>query len=321
MHALDLEINAEQAGGRLDKFLAEHQPEKSRALWQKLIKSGKVKVSGRVVAADYLLKTADHISAEKEGLAAKAENKKTVTEAPPIAILYENKDVLVVNKPAGVTVHAAASNSAPILTDFLAHHFPPIAKVGESEQKFGLVHRLDKDTSGVIVAAKNDRAFEFLKNEFKSRRVQKTYLALVFGAPNPPIGEIRTLLGRSKVNPTKQQVYLNPIAAPENAREAVTSYVTMESFGSDFALMQIQIYTGRMHQIRVHFKHLGHPVVGDKKYGFKNPKRHIPISRMFLHAASLGIELPDGQARLFTAPLPRELQVFLDKQRGKMRKL
>lgn len=307
-------IKNTQAGQRLDRFLAENWPEKSRAAWQKMIKNDQVRVNTRETAADYIIKNGDRISFTEAQVSDQESNKKASAVIPEVPIIYENEDIIVMNKPAGITVHAATSNRAPLLTNFLQAHFPPIAQVGENEQKFGLVHRLDKDTSGVIIAAKNQNAFAFLKNEFKTHRAQKKYLCLVHGVIHPAQGEIRTLIGRSKTNPTKQQAYLNPQTAPPNARKAVSAYRTLKTLQDQFSFLEVQIQTGRMHQIRVHLKHLGHPVVGDSKYSFKNQTlKTTENPGMFLHATALTLTLPDGTISTFTAPLPNNLQEFLKK--------
>ncbi|HEY5141031.1 MAG TPA: RluA family pseudouridine synthase, partial [Methylococcales bacterium] len=232
-------------------------------------------------------------------------------EVPDIKILYEDDNVIVIDKPIGVVAQRAASSDAPAVTDFLENHCPAIKKVGEDEQRSGIVHRLDKDTSGIMIAAKNQAAFEFLKDKFKNRSAQKIYTALVYGRVEPEAGEIDFAIGRNPKSPCRQTIVRNPESSTIKSRAAKTLYRTLKS-SEGYSLLSVELKTGRMHQIRVHLKAIGHPVVGDPKYASSNLLKSTPeLKRQFLHASKLEITLPDGQNKTFHSELPADLQSFL----------
>lgn len=306
-HTISILITPEQKGNRLDKFLADFDTSLSRAAWQKKIKAGGVRVNGKISAADYLLKEGDslEISPEDE----KAANMET--KIPDIRIIYEDENVIVIDKPIGVVAQRAATSDAPAVTAFLEKHFPPIRKVGEDEQRSGIVHRLDKDTSGLMIAAKNQPAFEFLKERFKKREVRKIYTALIYGRVEPSCGKIELAIGRSPKAPCRQTVVKEPANSPIRCRPALTLYRTLKS-SDHYALLEVELKTGRMHQIRVHLKALGHPIAGDPKYAPARLLATTPaLARQFLHASFLEITLPDGQKKAFSSPLPADLKAFL----------
>jgi len=311
-----IKIISTQSNQRIDKFLAGFYAEKSRASWQKRIKNKEILVNDKEIKADYILKEGDEIIILKLPLALH-------DEIPPapfakggdflIKIIYENDDVIVINKPAGVLSQNAESSRSPSVSDFLVKYCPKIKKVGEDEQRCGTVHRLDKDTSGVMIVAKNNQAFEFLKDQFKNRKTQKVYLALVYGKVNPPRGIIDLKIGRSKTNPNMQTVIDTKKKENIKSREAKTVYKTIKNF-ENYTLLEVQPKTGRMHQIRVHLKAIGYPVVGDQKYFFKKYKNeNLELNRQFLHASELKIKLLDGKDEIFKAELADELKKFLDK--------
>lgn len=293
---------------RIDKFLASFYLEKSRSAWQKEIKKGNVLINNKTAKSDHILKENDELTIKK------GETKKNKKEEiPNIEIIFENKDVIVINKPAGVLAQTAMSSSSPSVTDFLKNHYPKICEVGENELRFGIVHRLDKDTSGVMIAAKNNETFNFLKSQFKERRAQKTYLALVYGEVKPKKGSVNLKIGRSKTNPNMQTVIDSSKKESIKSREALTIYRTLKNYNG-FTLLEVQPKTGRMHQIRVHLKAIGHPVVGDKKYFFKkNALLEPKIDRQFLHARKLEICISEGKKMTFESELPQDLSLFLDK--------
>ena len=240
-------------------------------------------------------------------------SKEGINEIPDIGIIYEDNDVIVLNKPAGVLSQNAESSKNPSISDFLVKHCPEIKNVGEDEMRFGVVHRLDKDTSGIIITAKNNQAFEFLKDQFKNRKTQKVYLALVYGNIKPKEGEINFKIGRSKTNPNMQTAIDTKKKEDIKSREAKTIYKTIENF-KDYSLLEVSPKTGRMHQIRVHLKAIGYPIVGDQKYFFKKYRNKSPeLNRQFLHAKELGITLPNGKNVKFKAKLPSDLENFLNK--------
>ncbi|MEK9209299.1 MAG: RluA family pseudouridine synthase [Patescibacteria group bacterium] len=230
-------------------------------------------------------------------------------------IIYEDKDILAINKPAGLLTHPAGKSKVHKLTlvDYLLKHCPLIKKVGdEPENRPGLVHRLDKDTSGVLLVAKNQEAYEYLKNEFKNRKVKKTYLALVEGIIKEKEGEINLPFGRSKKDFRKWAAVGKKRG---KLREALTLYKVKKRF-DDYTLVEVYPQTGRTHQIRSHFKAIGHPIVCDSLYGSRRSvKKGCPfgLTRQFLHALSLEFSLPDGSRLKLEADLPEELETALKK--------
>jgi 23S rRNA pseudouridine1911/1915/1917 synthase len=224
-------------------------------------------------------------------------------EAIPLQIIFENEDLMVVNKPAGMVVHPAAGHSTGTLVHAALAHAPEIEGIGE-KQRPGVVHRLDKDTSGLILMAKNDRTHRWLQDQFRLRKVSKTYLALVDGHPPTPVGRIEAPIGRDAKSRKKMSV-----VSPAKGRQASSEYNTVEIF-SDHTLLEVYPITGRTHQIRLHMSFLGCPVTGDTVYGHRKPT--VPIKRHFLHAAQLTIRLRgEKKEQNFSAPLPEELEKIL----------
>ena len=235
-----------------------------------------------------------------------------------IALIHEEKDFLVLDKPAGIAVHRAplpggqdTRVTEKTLADWLVEHYPEVKSVGdEPEVRPGIVHRLDKDTSGVMVAARSQRAFEDLKELFKTRRVRKKYLALAVGVPEKASGVIAIPVGRSVRNPMRREIGKRA----RGARAAMTHYRILERFNG-YSLLEVQPETGRMHQIRVHLASIGHPVAGDKTYG--GGKAALPgLARQFLHASSLEFSYPDGRRWHFEAALPEDLKRVLAELRA-----
>ena len=227
-----------------------------------------------------------------------------------LEILYEDKSLLVVNKPSGITVARERENQRKSLMDLLVEIHPELKQAGQYP-RYGLVHRLDKETSGVLLIAKNNKTLSFLQKQFQKREVKKTYLALVYGKIFKDKGEIRSLIGRDKNNRLKQKAYLpiEPQAKKMKLREAVTFWEIKERF-DQFTLLKVFPKTGRKHQIRVHLAFLGYPIVGDKLYASGNV---YPFSRLFLHCQEIIIKILRGKHKKFLASLPRELSVFLNK--------
>jgi 23S rRNA pseudouridine1911/1915/1917 synthase len=307
----NIKINSSQSSQRIDKFLANFYPEKSRSGWQKIIKSGNVLVNNKKTEADYILKENDEMEILETSLKIPLNPFYKMGETFDIKIIYEDNDVIVVDKPAGVLAQKAVSNESPAVSDFLVKSFPEIEEVGEDEQRFGIVHRLDKDTSGVMIIARNNQSFEFLKNQFKNRLTEKIYLALVYGKVKPKEGVIDLKIGRSKTNPQAQTVIDGKKKESLKSREAVTFYKTIKEY-ENYTLLKVYPKTGRMHQIRVHLKALGFPVVGDKKYFYRKYRNLEPkLERQFLHAQSLVITLPNGAKTEFKSELPEDLNNFL----------
>lgn len=301
---VEREIDEDDAGQRVDKFLAAEIPDRSRSQIQELIKDGRVTVLGTAVKPSYRLVVGDivvtHVPPEEE-----------VELAPqpiPLDIVHEDDDVVVVNKPAGMVVHPAPGHEAGTLVNALLAHIPEIAELAESgdgpARRPGIVHRLDKQTSGLILVAKHEEARRFLQRQFKRRKVKKTYVALVEGRLQPPQGIIDAPIGRDPQHRQRMAVL------SRGGRAAQTVYHLME-YLNEYSLVSVQPITGRTHQIRVHFAAIDHPVVGDGVYGYR--RQRPGIGRQFLHAWKLALTLPSGEAREFVAPLPADLrQVLVD---------
>jgi 23S rRNA pseudouridine1911/1915/1917 synthase len=296
--------NGEQAS-RIDKFLVACLPDFSRARLQGLIRDGFVLVNGE--------------PAKKPGQTIEAGSRIEVRIPPavpaniigediPLDVIFENDDLIVINKPAGMVVHPAAGHSSGTLVNAVLGYDPDIEGIG-GEERPGLVHRLDKDTSGLIVLAKNDKTHRWLQDQFRSREVEKTYLALVDGKPPTPSGRVEASIGRDPGHRKKMA-----ILRAGKGREAVSEYKTLESF-RHHTLLEFHPHTGRTHQIRLHCEFLGCPIAGDVIYGRK--KSTIPLNRHFLHALRLKIRLPgEKEPRLFEAGLPDELASVMEKIRG-----
>jgi 23S rRNA pseudouridine1911/1915/1917 synthase len=220
-------------------------------------------------------------------------------------IIYEDKDLLVIDKPAGIVVFPEGQTKENTLVEALIERFGELKSVGEAP-RYGIVHRLDKDTSGILLVAKSSEGLIFLQKQFINREVEKKYVCLVQGVMEDDSGEIKTLIARAKGDPRKQRAY-SELNAPKSAREAITEYKVLERF-ADYTLLEVQIKTGRRHQIRCHLSYLKHPIAGDKLYSFKNSKIPEGLNRQFLHAKYLKIQLPDGQTKEFLSELPEELK-------------
>ncbi len=296
IHVLSVEAGE---GGRLDRFVAARLTELSRTTAQRLIDDGFVTLNGSICKASDKIGPGDVIVVRIPPPAPT----ELLAENIPLKIVYEDADVVVIDKPAGLVVHPAAGHDRGTLVNALLGHIPDLEGIG-GEVRPGIVHRLDKDTSGLIVAAKNDRALQFLQDQFKSRTIKKMYLALVEGLVEPREGIIDAPIGRSKTDRKKMAV------TPEG-RSARTRYRVRQIYHQpDMSLVEAYPETGRTHQIRVHFAWLKHPLVGDNVYGRQKPI--VPIERHFLHAASLSFMLPSGKVRTFTSNLPDDLQRVLD---------
>jgi len=285
---------------RLDKFLVDCLPEFSRSRLQSLIRDGFVAINDEpVLKTGFRVEPGDSVIIRVPPV----QPTDLTPEDIPLQIVFENKDLMIVNKPAGMVVHPALGHSSGTLVNAVLAHVPDLEGIG-GEQRPGVVHRLDKDTSGLIILAKNERALTFLQNQFKTRKVRKTYLTLVDGAPPTPEGRIEAPIGRDLTHRKKMAI------VPESkGREAVSEYFTLEKF-SHHTFLEVHPLTGRTHQIRIHLAFLGCPVVGDRLYG----RRHssLDLKRQFLHASRLFIRLPgENVERTFEAPLPEDLEEAL----------
>lgn len=298
-------FSVEQSNQRLDKFLVSCLPDFSRSRLQSLIQNGFVLVDGKAATkAGTGLKTGQNV----EIIIPAPVPVDLLPEEIPLDIIFENDDLIIINKPAGMVVHPAAGHSTGTMVHAVLAHVKNLEGIG-GEQRPGVVHRLDKDTSGLIVIAKNDRTLHWLQEQFKSRRVKKTYVALVDRQPPTPQGRIEAPIGRDSVR--RKQMAIQTLA---KGREAVTEYKTLERF-EKHTLLEVHPLTGRTHQIRLHLAFIGCPIVGDKVYG--NRKVSIIVPRQFLHAARLEIIFPGEKvAKKFEANLPDELTKILKELRG-----
>jgi 23S rRNA pseudouridine1911/1915/1917 synthase len=282
---------AEVAGTRLDRFVGERCPELSRTHAQKLIAGGLVTVNGRPAKASLKLGSGDRVD-----IVVPPEPPPRLAPEPiPLDIVYEDTDLLVVDKPAGLAVHPAPGHPSHTLVNAVLGYLPGLAEADGSLRP-GIVHRLDKNTSGLILVAKNRPAHENLSDQFKSRAVSKSYLVLVKGKLEPEAGVIEAAIGRDPRNRQR-------MAVVSRGREARTKYRVVKYLGK-YTLLEISPETGRTHQIRVHLTAIGFPVVGDATYGVTSPY----LSRQFLHASKIGFRLPStGQYVEFSSPLPPDL--------------
>ena len=289
---------------RLDKYLVTCLPEFSRSRIAGLIDDGFVSVNAKAARkAGQKIETGDEIEVRIPPV----QSVGLVGEQIPLDIIFENDDLVVVNKPAGMVVHPAAGHQSGTLVHAVLGYQPDIEGIG-GEERPGVVHRLDKDTSGLIVLAKNERAHRWLQDQFRLRKVEKTYLALVDGQPPTPTGRVEAPIGRDPSHRKKMA-----IMPPGKGRDAVSEYKTLETFARH-TLLEFHPQTGRTHQIRLHCAFLGCPIVADPIYGHKHVT--VNLKRHFLHAYQLKIVLPgEKKARVFEASLPPELRMVLERLR------
>jgi 23S rRNA pseudouridine1911/1915/1917 synthase len=294
----DFVVTIEEQGTRLDVLLTSKFQELSRSHLQKIIASGLVIVNGKPTKANYKVQSEDAVSVTFS----EAKPVEIVAENIPLDILYEDTDIIVVNKPRGMVVHPATGNYQGTLVNALLDHCQDLSGIN-GEIRPGIVHRLDKDTSGVIVAAKNDHAHLSLAEQIRSRTASRKYIAIVHGNIAEEQGIINAPLGRHPSDRKKMAVTFS------NSKEAITRFRVCERF-VNFTLVECKLQTGRTHQIRVHMQYIGHPVVGDPKYGPE--KKRFAIAGQALHSAELSLKHPTtGQDMLFTAPLPQDMTDIL----------
>lgn len=299
---LDLTLDA--VGERLDKALSEVAPDLSRVQWQKLIKEGSVLVNGRLSKASMRLVGGEQVTA----VLPKIVETDLIAEDIPLDIRYEDDDLLAVNKPAGMVVHPGTGHDRGTLVNAVLYYCPDVLGVGY-EKRPGIVHRLDKHTSGIMLVAKNDRAIWHLQRQFRERTVEKVYLALVEGDLQPAAALIDAPIGRHVEKRKRMEVI--PPGGSLTAKPAQTAYQTLVTYG-DYTLVECRPKTGRTHQIRVHLAYIGYPIVADNVYGSRRTRR-TPLGRHFLHAAEITFKRPsDDQLITATAELPPELQTFLN---------
>lgn len=299
---------AAATGQRVDRFLAETVPHQSRSFFQRLLRQGRVRVNTAVASPHRKLKRGDRVEVDWP----EADSAGLHPEAIGLDIVYEDGDLLVIDKPAGLAVHPGAGRKTGTLANALAFHFQQVSsEPWPDPERPGIVHRLDKPTSGLLVVAKTPAIHRRLSEQFSRRQVRKTYRALVHGTPRPERGELTWPIGRNPRRRTRMSV--QPAGRP-----ALTAYEVEEQAGP-FCLLRLDLHTGRTHQIRVHMARAGHPVVGDAVYGTRSTrKQELALLgddiRMFLHAARLEFRHPStGKLLRFRSPLPAELQAMLDR--------
>jgi 23S rRNA pseudouridine1911/1915/1917 synthase len=316
---LNFNVSDEQAGLRLDQLLVTKLGDVSRARVQQLIEQAQVLVDGEAAKASFRVRGGEKIKVLGP---ATLEPLRAIAEDIPLDIVFEDADLAVINKPAGMMVHAGAGSTEDLrnrgtLVNALLHRFGKLSEVG-GELRPGIVHRLDKETSGLIVVAKNDEAHRKLAGQFAAREVKKTYIALVHGWVKQEQGTIRKSISRDSVRRVRMTT------RREGGREAITHYRVQRridgAFGK-FTLLEVKIDTGRTHQIRVHLSSLGHPVVGDRVYGapaaIKASGDSLALERNFLHAAALELRHPQtGEKMAFARGVPGELGEFLARVKG-----
>ncbi|APP17230.1 RluA family pseudouridine synthase [Bacillus altitudinis MN12] len=302
MNQVNIAVSEEQTSERLDKFLSTTEPEWSRTQVQQWVKDGLIEVNGKQVKANYKVQAGDQIKVEipdPEALDVEA-------ESMDLDIYYEDEDVLVVNKPRGMVVHPAPGHVTGTLVNGLMAHCNDLSGIN-GVMRPGIVHRIDKDTSGLLMVAKNDMAHESLVNQLVAKTVTRKYTAVVHGIIQHDTGTIDAPIGRDKKDRQSMTV------TKENAKQAVTHFDVMERF-KDFTVVECRLETGRTHQIRVHMKYIGYPLAGDPKYG---PRKTVDFNGQLLHAGVLGFDHPrTGEYMEFTAPIPADMQGFIDSLRN-----
>jgi len=288
-------IKVKPKSARLDRYLQAQLKDLSRSKIQKLIEEGNILVNKEASSSGYKVRSGDLVVFNPPS----PKETEIKAEKLPVKVVYEDPDIIVVDKIAGMVVHPTADHTSGTLVNWLLYHVKEMAK--ENDIRPGIVHRLDKNTSGLLVVGKNLDATENLKKQFASRRVRKKYLALVEGKLSKPFGVVKERIGRHPLS-------FQRFAVQEEGKEAETDYRVLEDF-EKYTLLAVSPKTGRTHQIRVHLSFLGHPIAGDRLYGAKKAWQ-----RLFLHASSLEFKHPTtGRELKFESPLPTDLQAFLDK--------
>ncbi len=293
---------------RIDKFVSSKFPDFSRRFFQNAIKNGLVLVNNQTISSNHKLKNGDKIEINIEEVGNRNELSVKAEQNIPFEIIFEHQDFLIINKPSGISVHLSENEKSGTLANGLIEKFPEIKTVGENFLRPGIVHRLDKETSGILIVVKNQKSFEYFKKLFQTREIQKTYLAWVWGKLKHKKGEINAYIGKSNQNPTKQAVSHNP-AKLINPKNALTYYQVIQEF-EDKSLIKLQPKTGRKHQLRLHLHSLGHPILGDKKYFNKIIKKsNLQYSRHLLHAQEIEFKFSDNKKYHFEASSPKDMGI------------
>ncbi|MDW0111848.1 RluA family pseudouridine synthase [Sporosarcina saromensis] len=304
MEPIEVVITEENGNGRIDKVLSTVNPEWSRTQIQQWVKDGAVLVNEHTVKQNYKVKIGDHIVI----IEPEPEELDIVAEDLSLDIVYEDEDVLVVNKPRGMVVHPAPGHVTGTLVNGLMYQVKDLSGIN-GVMRPGIVHRIDKDTSGLLMVAKNDLAHVSLVNQLVNKTVTRVYTALVHGHIPHDQGTIDAPIGRDVKDRQSMTIV-------DNGKHAVTHFKVLERFGN-FTLVECKLETGRTHQIRVHMKYIGYPLAGDPKYG---PKKTIEFNGQALHAGTIGFEHPrNGQYYEFTQPLPEDFQTLLKQLQNEKR--
>lgn len=320
---MNFTVKEKEVGQRLDVFLTKKIKNKTRSQIKKLLQDGQILINDQNAKVHQFLKLDDKITIKKLETD-KIEEIKEDTKIIEPGIIFENSDFLVIDKPVGLLVHPTDKGEKNTLVAWLIQKYKGIERVGESKYRAGIVHRLDKDVSGVMVVAKNNKTYNHLKTLFKNREVTKHYTALVYGKTSEEQGEINLPIGRNK----EGQFVARPLQGAEKFDEkdkvAKTTFKVIE-YIKEYSLLDVEILTGRTHQIRAHLSAVGHPIIGDQIY---KPKKKffnllrtkikvIELPRIFLHSTKLGFIDLKGEKQEFHSPLPQELTEFLNEQKGK----
>ena len=311
MKHIEITVDEDKCGKRLDQFLADELSELTSSQIKKLISSSCILLNGESVKSSHHVHAGEHIEVNIPDV----KSCEITPENIPLNIVYEDEDIVVINKAANMVVHPAQGNYTGTLVNALMHHCKDLSGVG-GEHKPGIVHRLDKGTSGLMIAAKNDVAHLGLSKQFEKRTIKKYYYALIYGTLQNKQGEYNTSLGRSKNERKRMSSYTN------QPREALTKWRIIERFGPYLTLVEIRLLTGRTHQIRVHFSEDNHALVGDDTYGSSKQPRRVPegkvrkavssFTRVALHSHRLIFEHPrSGELLEFTADLPEDIETLL----------
>ncbi|MBM0065237.1 RluA family pseudouridine synthase [Alkalicoccobacillus gibsonii] len=299
MNQFEFTVSEEQAQTRVDKLLTELMDDVSRSQIQLWIKEGHVTLNNESVKSNYKVEEADHLTVTIP----EAVELEAVAEDIPLDVVYEDEDVIVINKPRGMVVHPAPGHPNGTLVNALLHHCSDLPGINGVIRP-GIVHRIDKDTSGLLMVAKNDKAHESLVDQLKAKTTKRLYQTIVHGVIPHEHGTVDAPIGRDKRDRQSMAV------TDDNGREAVTHFTVIETF-EKYSYITCQLETGRTHQIRVHMKYIGHPVAGDPKYG---PKKTLDIKGQALHASVLGFTHPrTGEEMVFEAPMPEDMKVLLKK--------
>ncbi|MEK5039628.1 RluA family pseudouridine synthase [Sporosarcina sp. FSL K6-3457] len=301
MDQFEIDITEEHANSRIDKVLTTVNSDWSRTQVQQWLKDGLVLVGGIQVKPNYKVKQGDTITVDEP----EPEELDVVAEDLNLDIIYEDKDVLVVNKPRGMVVHPAPGHATGTVVNGLMHHCKDLSGIN-GVLRPGIVHRTDKDTSGLLMVAKNDQAHVSLVDQLVAKSVTRVYKALVHGHIPHDNGTIDAPIGRDQRD-------RQSMAIVDKGKHAVTHFKVLERFGGNYTLVECRLETGRTHQIRVHMKYIGYPLVGDPKYG---PKKTLEFGGQVLHAGTLGFNHPStGEYMEFTSPVPEDFQALIDKVR------